>query len=58
MEFVASLAQVTAGTALDVLPIVAILFGFQAVVVRKKPANLKRIIIGFIYCQSCLIAAI
>lgn len=49
MEFVASLAQVTAGTALDVLPIAAILFGFQAVVVRKKPANLKRIVIGFIY---------
>jgi len=49
MEFATNLIQVTAGTVLDVLPIVAILFGFQAVVVRKKPANLKRIVIGFVY---------
>jgi len=39
----------TLATAFDVLPIVIILFVFQALVIRKKPANLKRIIIGFVY---------
>jgi len=43
------LVEVTAATVLDVLPIVLILFFFQAVVIRKKPANLKRVLIGFVY---------
>ncbi len=37
------------GTVLDVLPIVAILLGFQIVVIRRAPPNLKRIVIGFVY---------
>ena len=40
---------VTAATVLDILPIVIILFVFQALVIRKKPANLKRVLIGFLY---------
>ncbi|MCK5810461.1 MAG: DUF1538 domain-containing protein [Cocleimonas sp.] len=33
----------------DVLPIIVILFGFQFFVLRRKVANLRRVIIGFIY---------
>ncbi len=36
-------------TVLDVLPIAVILFVFQALVVRRRPANLRRIVIGFVY---------
>jgi len=43
------LFNVTMATVLDVLPIAIILFVFQAVVLRKKPANLKRVLIGFVY---------
>lgn len=42
-------AQTVYATAYDVLPIVVILFVFQALVIRKKPAHLKRIVIGFVY---------
>jgi hypothetical protein len=48
-EFLLHLMQVTSDTVLDVLPIVVILFVFQALVIRKKPANLKRVLIGFVY---------
>ncbi|NQV98270.1 MAG: DUF1538 domain-containing protein [Rhodospirillales bacterium] len=48
-EFIAHLISVTGSTVLDVLPIALILFFFQAVVLRKKPAHLKRILIGFFY---------
>ncbi len=37
------------GTVLDVLPIVAILFGFQFLVLRRRPPNLRRIVGGFVY---------
>ena len=33
----------------DVLPIVAILFGFQFFVLRRRVANLRRVLIGFAY---------
>lgn len=33
----------------DVFPIVVILLGFQFLVLRKKPPNFKRILIGFVY---------
>ncbi len=36
-------------TALDVLPIVAILLFFQIVALRRMPANPRRIAIGFVY---------
>ena len=41
--------QVLWATGLDVLPIVAIMFGFQFLVIRKKPPQLGKIIWGFVY---------
>jgi len=49
ISFLTDLVATTAATAFDVLPIVAILFVFQALVIRKKPAHLKNILIGFVY---------
>lgn len=43
------LAATFASTLLDVLPIAAILFGFQFVVLRKRPPRLGRILVGFVY---------
>jgi len=39
----------TAGTIADVLPITAIIFGFQFAVLRRKPANLGEILAGFFW---------
>ena len=36
-------------TILDVLPIAAIIFGFQIFVIRRNIPNLKRVLIGFLY---------
>ena len=44
----------TLATAIDVAPIVVILFGFQFVVLRKRPPNLKKILIGFVYVLAGL----
>jgi len=33
----------------DVTPIIAIIFGFQLLVIRKKIPNLRRVLIGFLY---------
>ncbi len=44
----------TLATVIDVAPIVAILFGFQFVVLRKRPPNLKKILIGFVYVLAGL----
>jgi len=41
--------SVTFSTVKDVLPIAAIIFGFQFAVIRKKPANLGQIIAGFVW---------
>ena len=43
------IASTLAATITDVAPIAAILFGFQFFVIRKKPANLKKIVGGFVY---------
>jgi hypothetical protein len=37
------------GTLLDVLPIAAILIGFQVLVLRERIPNLRRTLIGFVY---------
>ncbi len=37
------------GTMRDVLPIVAVLFGFQFLVIRKPLPNFRKVIIGFFY---------
>ena len=38
-----------AGTIIDVLPIVAIIFGFQLLVIRKPITNPRRTLTGFVY---------
>lgn len=47
--FIIHLYSVIQSTVLDVLPIALILLFFQLVVIRKKPAHLKRILFGFFY---------
>ena len=49
MQALTELLQVTLSTIKDVLPIAAIIFGFQFAVIRKKPANLGQIIAGFVW---------
>jgi hypothetical protein len=49
IDFLTHLIEITAGTVLDVLPIALVLFVFQALVIRQKPPNLKRVLIGFLY---------
>lgn len=49
MNLLSHIASVGLATMLDVLPIVAILGFFQIVVIRKRPANLKRILVGAVY---------
>lgn len=41
--------EVLLSTVKDVIPIIAIIFGFQFAVIRKVPANLGKIISGFIW---------
>ena len=36
-------------TVIDVLPIVAIIFGFQLLVIRRPIVNLRKTLIGFAY---------
>ena len=47
MSILAAIVEVTANTVIDVLPIAAIIFGFQFIVLRRKPANLGAILLGF-----------
>lgn len=47
MSIWAAVVDVTLGTINDVLPIAAIIFGFQFFVLRRKPANLAAILWGF-----------
>jgi len=47
MDIIGEIFSVTIGTVRDVLPIAVIIFGFQFLVLRKKPAHLGRILIGF-----------
>lgn len=41
--------QTLLGTLRDVLPIVAIVAGFQVLVIRRAVPNLRRVLIGFVY---------
>lgn len=43
------IVSTTLGTVRDVLPIVAIIFGFQFLVIRKRIPNLRKVLIGFFY---------
>ena len=49
LGLVETIGQTTVATLRDVTPIVAILFGFQWLVLRRRPPNLKRIATGFVY---------
>jgi hypothetical protein len=47
--FLQTFGATTISTLRDVAPIVAILLGFQWLVLRRRPPNLKRIATGFVY---------
>ncbi len=49
MSWITEIVQALATTVFDVLPILAILLFFQLVVLRQKPPQPRRIVIGFIY---------
>lgn len=49
MEFLQQLFDITLATIKDVIPIVAIIFGFQLFVIRRPIPHLKRVLIGFGY---------
>lgn len=49
MDILSALLATILGTVKDVLPIAAIIFGFQFFVIRKKPANLSQVLIGFVW---------
>ncbi|MDV7338855.1 DUF1538 domain-containing protein [Terasakiella sp. A23] len=49
MNWIVDIFNAAVSTGRDVLPIIAILLGFQFIVIRKKIPNFKKIIIGFVY---------
>ena len=49
MEFLAEFLRVTRSTALDVAPIVGLIFGFQWLVIRRPLPHLRRVLAGFVY---------
>lgn len=49
MALIVHLWQTALATLLDVAPIVAVLAVFQAAAIRRRPPNLRRIVVGFVY---------
>jgi hypothetical protein len=49
MELLDQTLSTLSSTVLDVAPIVAVLFVFHALVLRRRPPKLRRIVIGFAY---------
>jgi len=49
MDFLLTLANGLLTTLKDVVPIAAIIFGFQLLVIRKPIPNLKKVLFGFFY---------
>lgn len=49
MEVLGEIWSVLLATIKDVFPIVVIIFGFQFAVIRRKPANLGEILVGFVW---------
>ncbi len=49
MELLSELLQTGLSTVTNVLPIAAIIFGFQILVLRQRVPNLKKVLIGFLY---------
>ena len=54
MEVLSAILNVTLDTVSDVMPIAAIIFGFQFIVLRQKPANLRQILMGFVWVLAGL----
>jgi hypothetical protein len=48
-DFLSSLLSLFSSTLLDVLPIAAILFGFQFLVIRQPVPNLRKVLTGMLY---------
>ncbi|WP_420554300.1 DUF1538 domain-containing protein [Neptuniibacter marinus] len=49
MGFWEQFSDITLATIKDVMPIVVILFGFQFGVIRRRIANLRKVLVGFVY---------
>ncbi len=49
MEMIINIAETAFDTFIDVLPIAAVLLGFQLLVLRQKPRHMSRILIGLVY---------
>ncbi len=49
MEWLTNFASVLLSTTRDLLPVVAIIFGFQLLVIRKPITNLRKVLIGLVY---------
>lgn len=49
MEFFHDLYSLFVSTLFDVVPIAAIIFGFQFLVIRKPVKNLKKVLVGMLY---------
>lgn len=49
MSVLFDLLSAVSSSLIDVLPIAAVLIGFQVLVLRKRVPNLKRILLGFVY---------
>ena len=49
MELLSQLFSILLSTIKDVIPIVAIIFGFQLLVIRRRIPHLKKVIFGFAY---------
>ena len=49
MDMLNAILNVILGTINDVIPIAAIIFGFQFIVLRQAPANLGQILLGFLW---------
>lgn len=54
MEVLSDLGQGLLSTVLDVAPIAAVLIGFQVVVLRQRPAHLRRVLTGLVYVLAGL----
>jgi Protein of unknown function (DUF1538) len=54
MDLIVHIVNTGLSTVIDVLPIAAVLFGFQFLVIGKRPPNLKKVLIGFAYVLAGL----
>ena len=49
LDLLTDIVDTTLATVKEVIPIAAILFGFQFLVIRKPIPNIKRVLFGFLY---------